>query len=114
MICRTMGSASVYARRPVKRLPLDQLHHDGALFHTMNGGNVGMVQRSQHPCFPFESSHPVGVSGKLIRQHLDRNIAIELGVLSAIHRAHAAFAKLRDNAVVGDRGLGGHRAELRQ
>jgi len=44
-----------------------------------------------------EAGEAIRIAGKRIRQHLDGEIAIELGVSRSIDRAHAAFTGLRGN-----------------
>lgn len=48
--------------------------------------------------FALEPGHTFGIFGAL-RQHLDRDFAIQFRIARMIHRAHAARAKLRSDFV---------------
>ena len=67
-----------------------------------------MIERREHLSFAREASQTVGIVRKRIRQHLDRDIPIELRVGRAVHRAHAPFAELRNGPVMSDRFLRNH------
>ena len=73
---------------------LDQLHHEGgdalALFESIDGGDIGMVQRGKGLGFARESRQTLGVVGKRVRQDLDCDVAIELRVTRPIDLAHAS------------------------
>jgi hypothetical protein len=74
------------------RCALDHLHGQEVrgvgLLEAVDGGDVGVVERRQHPRFALEGRQPFGVGGDVLRQHLDRNVAPELGVARAIHHTH--------------------------
>ena len=48
--------------------PFDQLQHQTVntvgFFQAVDGGDVGMIQRSQNMRFPLEASHALGVVGE--------------------------------------------------
>src|SRR5437016_1942526 len=67
-----------------------------------------MVQCSQHLRLARKAGHAIGILREGIRDHLDRDIAVEFGVGGAVYRPHAAFAELARDSIVGDR-LYGHR-----
>jgi len=54
---------------------------------------VGVIQRSGSSGFLFEASQPFRVTGVLLRQHLDRHLATQAGVLAEIHLTHAALTE---------------------
>ena len=58
-----------------------------------------MIQRRQHLRFTPESGQPVGIARERIRQHLERDVAIELRVAGAVDLAHAAGANGSDDLV---------------
>jgi hypothetical protein len=58
----------------------------------VNGGDTRVVEGGEHLRFPLEAREALGVTRHFGRQHLDRNVAIELGVLRAVHLAHPARA----------------------
>src|SRR5262249_17408822 len=84
------------------RIALDQLHHQRALFHTVDMRNVGMIQRRKHLRFARKTRHSIRVVGKVFGQDLDGDVASELGVVGAIHFTHTTFAELRGDAVMRD------------
>src|SRR3974390_289097 len=56
--------------------------------------NVRMVQRGQHLRLPLEARHPLRVTGKRRRQHLDRHIPLQPHIPRAVHLSHAARSEL--------------------
>ena len=103
-ICFAIGNASssgiASARDALRQvLALDQLHHQRAhaarFLEAVDVRDVRMVQRREHLRFAREPREPFGIVGEGVRQDLERDIAIELGVASAIHLAHPAFADRR-------------------
>src|SRR6516164_345898 len=65
--------------------------------------NVGMIERSQHFGFALEASHSLRITGVSIGENLERHIALQLGVASAINLAHAACAQRGENLVSAKR-----------
>ena len=68
--------------------------------------DVRVVQRGERLRFAREPGQAIGVVRKRIRQHLQRDIAIELGVAGAPHLAHSAFADLSRDFVDAEAGTG--------
>src|SRR5690349_18558273 len=62
-----------------------------------SGSWFSPVQRCQHLRLALEPRDVIRVIGERRRQNLDCNIAAELRIVRAIHRAHAALAKLTHN-----------------
>src|SRR5262245_60685682 len=58
-----------------------------------------MIERSQHLRFPLEARQPRGVTGESGGQHLNRHVAVQLGISGPIHLAHAAGADRRHNLI---------------
>jgi len=90
-------------------LPLQVLlHHevgDGAIVaglraHVVNDSDVGMIQRRSSPSFLLEPSQTFRVTGVLLRQHLDRHLAAQAGVLAEVHLAHAALTERFEDLVM--------------
>ena len=79
-----------------QRRPLDQFHDQSAnavaLFQSVNGGDVRMVQRREHLRLALEARHALGVVGERLGQDFDRDVAAELGVVRAVDLAHATRA----------------------
>ncbi len=94
-----------------ERLPLDQLEHErmrgAAVFEAVDGGDVRMIERREHLRFATESRQPVGIADDGVRQQLQRDVALQLGVSSAIHLAHGARAEGADDVVGTEPGAGG-------
>ena len=89
---------------------LDHLHGQEVrrlgLLEAVDGGDVGVVERRQHPRFALEASQSFGVGADVFRQCLDRDVAPELGVACAIDDAHASRPEGGDDLVGADAGAG--------
>ena len=73
-----------------------------ALFESVDGGNVLMIERRENLGFAFEPREAIGIQFKGARQDLERDIAIQLGVARAKYLTHAAFAQAAENSVRSD------------
>jgi DNA-binding TFAR19-related protein (PDSD5 family) len=71
--------------------------------------DVRVVERGEKPGFALEAGEALRVLPQLRRQHLDRDLALELRVGGAIHLAHAARAQ-RAGDLVGAQALSGRQA----
>jgi len=73
---------------------LDQFHHERgdalALFESVDGGDIRMIQRGEDPGFASESRQSLRIARERLRQDLDRHITIELPVPRPIDLAHTA------------------------
>ena len=83
----------------------DEFHGDEPLavrpfVETIDGGNVGVVQRREKFCLTLESRQSIRVFGERLRQHLDRHLAIEGCVGGRPDNTHPALAELVDEPVV--------------
>ena len=67
-------------------------------------GDVRMVQRGEDFGFALEAREPIGIAGERLGQHLDRDLAFQLGVRRAIHLAHPAGADLGGDFVRAEAG----------
>jgi hypothetical protein len=70
-------------------------------------GYVGVVQGGEDFSFALETGQTLSVLRELIREDLDGNVAVEVGVFGTIDLSHAALTKLLRDAVVRD-GLADH------
>ena len=52
--------------------------------------DIGMVQRRQELRLAFESGHALGVPSEDLREHLQRDVAVQTGVAGTVDLAHAA------------------------
>ena len=65
-----------------------------------------MIERREHLRFALEARQAIGIAGERRRQHLDRDVAIQLRIARAIDLAHAAGAEQADNAIEPEGGAG--------
>src|SRR5258708_901420 len=90
---------------------MQKLDHDERLpillVDFMNCANVGMVQSRSGLGFTAKTAQDLSTFGHFVGQKLQRNKAIEFGVLGFEYYAHPAGAQLLDNAIVQD-GLADH------
>ena len=90
---------------------IQKLHHDERLaillVDFMNGADVGMVQSRSGLCFTAKAAQDLSIFGHFVGQKLQRNKAIEFGVLGFVYDAHPAAAQLLEDAIVRD-GLADH------
>jgi hypothetical protein len=73
-----------------------------ALFEPVDSGDMRVVQRREELCLPFEAREAIDVAGERLGQDLDRDIALELRVASAIHLPHATRTDVRNDFVGAD------------
>jgi hypothetical protein len=77
----------------------------------VEGDEVGVVQRRRGARLALEAGEGVGVGGVAGGEELDRDVAVELGILGEVDLAHPSFADLGDNTIVryrpADHGLRG-------
>jgi hypothetical protein len=59
-----------------------------------------MVQRGRRPSLPAEAFQRLRVLGEVLRKEFQRDETAKVGVLGFVHHAHAATAKLLDDAVM--------------
>ena len=84
-----------------------ELHHQRAILDAVDLRDVGVVQRGEHLGLAREAGEPVRVLRQGLRQHLDRDRALQRRVGGAIHFAHPAGAERRDDFVGPEPGTGG-------
>ncbi len=95
-------------------LAFDQLEREGddavRLLEAVDGGDPGMVERGEDVRFAPQAGDALAVLREGGRQHLDRNVASELGIPRTKHLAHAACAEGREHLVgtESDAGSEGH------
>jgi len=68
--------------------PSTSFHDDGALFHTVDCGDVGVIQQRQHLGFPLEARHAVGIGGEGIGKNLNGDLPRKLGIGGATPRPY--------------------------
>ena len=97
----------------IERLPLDQLHrqeaHAVGFLGRVDRDDVRVIERGDGARFTGEALEArrdrSAMSGG---QHLERDVAAQPRIVRAIHLAHSAFAKLRDDFVGPDSGAYPH------
>jgi hypothetical protein len=91
-----------------ERFALDKLEHERdcagsglsrAVLHTVDRGNVRMVQRGEDFGFTLKSRETFGIGGERLGQDLDRHVALQPHVARAINLAHTAGADGRKDLV---------------
>src|SRR5579864_2955418 len=90
---------------------IEILHHDEGLaillVDLVNGADVGMVEGGGGLGFTAEAAQNLRVFRDLVRQELQGDEAVELGVDGFVDDAHASAAQSFDDAIVRD-GLADH------
>jgi hypothetical protein len=89
----------VQRKRPAQRLTFHQLHHDRILFDTIDGRDIGMIERGEHLRLAREPCHAIGILGEGFENDFDCHFAIQLGVGGAPYLAHAASTEGRKDLV---------------
>src|ERR1700687_4589142 len=97
-----------------QRHAVQELHGNERLLAMLadfvDGANIGMIESGCRACLPAKAFQRLRVARQFIGQEFQGDEATKLGVLSFIDHAHAATAKLLDDAVVRD-GLADHAQE---
>jgi len=91
-----LAPAAIRRAEPVAQRPaFDELGHEILpavdLAGIMNGEDVRMIQRRCRPRFALETA-PRGGSGHFIREDLQRDEPIQVGIERAVHDAHSTRA----------------------
>ena len=63
-----------------------------------------MRERGHGQRFALEPRQPIGIGGKRLGQHLDGDVALQLGIARAVHVAHPAGTDVRCDLVGTDEG----------
>src|SRR6185503_11429003 len=58
-----------------------------------------MIEGGQYLRLAAKPCQPIGIVGESVGKNLQRDIATELRIPRAIHLAHSAFAKLREDFI---------------
>ena len=90
-----------------ERGSFDELQHQGwragVLLDAVDLSDVRMIERGEDTRFPIEARAALGIGDPLRRQNLDRDVAAEPAVATAVHRPHAAHAQEPLDHVRSDR-----------
>ncbi len=93
----------------VEGLAFEQLHGDESaaivFFDGVNRANARMIERGRGAGFAKEALESLRVAARVFRKEFQGDAAGEFGVLGFVNNAHATFAKLADDAVMGDGGV---------
>ena len=93
-----------------QRFAVEQLQNQAdAAFdnrHLEDADDAGMRQRGNGASFALEAFANLGVAGRLVRQHLDGDRAIEPQIAGAEHFAHAASTQAAADLVLQHPGAG--------
>ena len=87
----------------VQRHPVDELHRDVQTTvgrtDVVHGHDVGVVESRERSSLAHEPGLPVGLG---VAQELEGDLAIELGIVSAVHHAHRSAADQSQDEVAAD------------
>ena len=82
---------------------VNQFHHQRAddvpgtrrrdTLESVDGGDVGMIQRRERPGLAFEPGQALAVVRERLGQHLDRDVSRKVGVPRQVHLTHATRAE---------------------
>src|SRR5215471_3927311 len=72
------------------------------IINFVEGADVGMIQSRSGFGFTAESLKSLRILGNLLRQELQRDVAVKADVLCLVHHTHTAPAKSLQDAVVRD------------
>src|SRR5262249_35630054 len=70
------------------------------LFQSVNGGDVGMIQRRKHPRFTVKSRNAFGIVAEGFRKKLDSYTSAQFRISGLIHIAHAPRSKVARDFVM--------------
>lgn len=91
------------AQLVIQRLASDVLHHEEepvAVFANLEQlADIGVIDRRDRHCLPTEAFARVPVCGRFLGQQLDRDLALEARVESAIDDAHSSGTERRQDLV---------------
>ena len=100
---QSIGREAPGGHRLGKRSPLDQLHREKdqpvGLFHGVDRDNVRVIQCGDCLSFALEADTALGVERARARQNFGGNQPVQPRISRAIHLAHAASAKQRNDFV---------------
>ena len=106
-ICRAMGSASSSATGPcaIRSASVGPSTNSrtsawtpSRLLEAEDRADVGMVERCEHLGFALESGKAIWIEREAVRENLERDVAIQPGVVGLIHLAHSARANRRETS----------------
>jgi hypothetical protein len=88
---------------PGENLTFDQFEHQmidvSGFLETVDGRDVGMVERGEDAGFATEARDPIGIVDEGRRQGLDRDVAAEPRVVRPVDFTHPPGAERRDELV---------------
>jgi hypothetical protein len=92
------GSDPIGQRRPV-----DQLQHEGVrragVFEPVDVPDVWVIELGEDLRLAAEAPQAIGIGGERVGQDLQRDVAVELGVLRPVDLPHAARADGSDDFI---------------
>src|SRR5271157_267702 len=91
----------------LERLPLQQFHGNerstAVLVDVVDGADTGMIEGGRGLSLALEALQGLMVPGHFLRQELEGDEAVELGVFGLIDHTHSAAAEFLHDAVVRNR-----------
>src|SRR5215469_3092141 len=91
----------------LQRFAFEKFHHDEkpavVLVNLVNRADTRVIESGRGASFALEALDGLGIASNFVRQEFEGDKAAQSGVLGLVHNAHAAAAKLFEDAVVGQR-----------
>jgi hypothetical protein len=97
-----------------QRLAVDELAHDVALADVVHGNDVGVAQGGDGAGLDLESLPACRIRGDLGRQDLERDIAVQAGIVGTINLTHPPGTYRRNDLVGPEACAGRERRERRE
>ena len=69
----------------------------------MDGADIGVIECRCGLRFTLKAAERLRIVGDIVGEKLERDEAVQPGILSLVDDAHTAAAELLDDAIVGDR-----------
>jgi hypothetical protein len=90
------------ARQPrFERLPLDELHDQGAvrgqIFEAVDVGDRRVIERGERLRLAREARDAIRIARERLGEHLDRDVTIQLEIARTVYATHAARAGVGDD-----------------
>ena len=101
----------VRAQPVLERLPFEKLHDDErlafVLINVVNRADIRVIKRGSGLGLALEAFECLMIFGERLRQELESDKPVQLGVLGLIDHTHASAAQLFEDSIVGN-GFAGH------
>ena len=76
--------------------------HTLCLFKSVDGSDIGVIQRGQDFRFSLQPAYGLAIRSKLLGKYFQRDISIQLGIGSTVDLTHTAFTDFLQDFVMAD------------